>query len=385
MKFITSLLVMLSVLSSALSQNPLKPSLAVLKFTAGPGIEIGQANILGDTYSTQLDQKGTFNILPRYNMNRVLANLVSEPDSKEAGRILKVDYVISGHVEKKDNKYWLNTSLFDAKTGSTIKTANTYYNGELDKFLKLAAPGNITILFAQNTPAATAQEAPSTTSTQPTPPQPSQNTFSTSLLDQWIKNRIELGADISHFFLLDKEKESFLGSINMLKEDQVYFPYPFINVGINEEIWIQISYNKFRAITWTKAELEHNEPGYTDGSIELAGPTLSLQYRHPLDQDLNIFAEAGIALYEAAFIHDPAWRDANGAINSHIMEFYNTTGFFIGAEGDLLLKNNWHLTLQLTYTKVSADMTYYLYGRERADRTFPLSNLSFGIGTKYDF
>lgn len=428
MKFWVIILISsISLAVSAISEE--KPICAVLDFETGPGIDVGQAAAVGNRYSVLLFKSGKFRVLSRYRMHKILTAYL--PQGKKAGdenqypitagKLLQADYVIYGTIEHRENRYWLNTVLASVRTGKPLKKINTYYDGELANFLEIAPEGNIRILLADPMPAELADKTDSTkpppvtapppkqAAKQPAPPQsvetkpvvvpekqpkaiPQETRISSYELPisaaqakDWIVEYVKPELRMNYYSLLRTRKESFLGSINNLKEDQDYLPHPFVTLKIKEPYWLTIGYHKIQAKTWTEAEPEYGEVGYTDGTIKLSGPLILLQYRRDLDETITLAVEGGMVIYEAEFAHNTAWRDAGGNVNSHRMDFYDTYALILGGGLNFNLNRNWAITSHLDYTRANVEMTYYLYGDVRDERTFPMSNLSLSLGIEYTF
>ncbi len=206
-----------------------------------------------------------------------------------------------------------------------------------------------------------------------------------STIHGYAHDNLQVGFRMSYFKLMETEKESFLGSINNLKEDQDFVPHLFARIKLMEPFWVVLGSSTLKAKTWTLAEPEADLEGYTDGTIELSGPYVLLHFHSKRQNDLQWFSEIGFAMYEANFIHDPAWRDARGVVNSHLMHFEDTLGLMVNGGCDLLVTDDISLSAHVGYTRVSSDMTYYLNGEKWDSRTFPLSNLSLGLSAQYHF
>lgn len=373
-----------------------KPVCAVLPFTSGQGIDIMQTSQINNRYRELVSKSGEYDVIPRDKMNRmIITRLPQKPAAVTpyyviAGRILKADYIILGTVEHSDGKYWLKTALCDVQNEKVIKRVNIHHRGDIKTFLAKAAEANFYRLAGKKVKSKLAHTAapPKTVSMveEKIHDRPFRRLQKEPFdIRKFAKERIEAGLRVSYYYLLENNKESFLGSINELKEDQDYMPHPYISIKIMDPFWVSLGYNKLRAKTWTKPEPQYNEEGYTDGTIDLSGPFILLHYRKEINRMRSWFIETGFTIYDADFVHNPSWRDAGGFYDSHVMDFYDTYGLMMNAGINFDINKNWKASVFASYTRVSVDMTYYLYGTKRDERIFPLSNFAAGAGIVYDF
>ncbi len=197
---------------------------------------------------------------------------------------------------------------------------------------------------------------------------------------------LEIGLRSSHFEVLDSTRGGsdphFLGSIDNLIEQQDYMPVPYMNVRFGAHWALGLGYDDFDVKTWSLPD-GAGEIGHTDGTIEIAGPTLSVQWRYPNESRYTPFAEASLLIYRAFFDALPEWRDARGDKNSHILELDDDNGYRLGIGCDIRLAEDWALVLTWERTFLEVDVAYYLYGRVRERGTFPLDQTRCGIGVKY--
>lgn len=402
------------VIFSAVLTAQAQPICAVIPFTAGAGFTQAQADVLCDRFRTLVEESKDYDVMSKKEMSRTINSyLPQKPASLTpyfviVGRVLHADYIITGSVEADSNALWLNTALCDIKNEKIIKRVKIFYRGDVASFMKIAAKSNLNRMFPKEAtkdsepafatqpqhsttavkPRLTANTKPKTETQEPASARTAPIDYRESLyrLGDYAHDNLQLGFRMTYYQLIESEKPSFLGSINQLKEDQDYAPHLFARIRLPlEPFWISIGYNKLRAITWTKAEPEYGEEGYTDGTIQLSGPFVLLHFHSERDPDLRWFGEVGFAMYSATFVHDSAWQDAGGVPGSHIMDFYDTYGLIMNGGCEFFINDQISLTTYLSYTRVSVDMTYYLYGDIRDERVFPMSNIAMGIGMQYSF
>ena len=132
-----------------------KPSCAVLTFRTDEGIHSGQAGLVSAHFAVLLQKAGQFNVLSRYQMNRILlannfdqaSHLTDSSLALAAGKLLGVDRTISGSVIKSSRGYILSTSLYNVHTGKRLARAVTMHNGDLSDFMDKAESRNLKILL----------------------------------------------------------------------------------------------------------------------------------------------------------------------------------------------------------------------------------------------
>jgi hypothetical protein len=404
-----------------------KPTIAVLGLSAGRGLDLGRTSLLSNRYTVILKRTGKFKVLPRQKVNSVLAahgfDRVAYALNKDAatvsGKLLKVDYVIYGTVEKKDGKYWLDTFLLDVKKATLIRRVRSFHDGDIESFIKLSPASNIVSLLGMKKKDGSKPDAKSTPEPALKPKTPKRNVrpavkpvakpkptrkpkpkpqpkpkkarpprdwsgFMTQTRDV-LSDRVEVGLRTTHFDLAEDEAESFLGSINELQHEQHYMPLPYVNVFVNPRWQVGLSYSMTDVITWTLSEPNLEQPGYTDGTIQLKGPSLNIRHLFKEKDWGRTFAEVGAVSLSASFSGNPEWQNARGHVDSHVMKFYDTRGYFFGGGWLIKLSDKVDFELSLQYMSLDVDMTYYLYDEVRSNTTFPLDNYRMGMGLQYSF
>ena len=128
-----------------------RPRCAVLTFDAGSGVDLGQTGALANRCSALLVASGEYDVLSRYNVNRILTAENLNPSTRNyasaAGRVLNAGYLIVGRVDRSGRAYLLNTSLVDIDRGKVIKSADYTYEGKVEDFIRLAPAGNLKLLL----------------------------------------------------------------------------------------------------------------------------------------------------------------------------------------------------------------------------------------------
>ncbi len=397
----------------AVSIAQAKPKCAVLPFKAKAGFTQEEADLLCNSYRDLLRKSGKYEIMSQNDVNVMIKTRLSHraasltPYYVIVGRTIKADYIITGSVEATTDALWLNTALCDVKKQRINRRIKVFYRGDVDEFMRIAPKSSIERLFRKSTtqptqgavaqkPALTPKKTiakPKIASTpkvqkKPTKTSSKPRDYGKTLrtIGDYTHNNLQVGLRMSYYKLIDNENEAFLGSINQLKEDQDYTPHLFARIRLPMELfWISLGYNKLRAKTWTTAGSGSDPEGYTDGTIELSGPFVLLHFHSEREKDLQWFGEVGFAIYKADFIHNPAWRDARGHVDSHIMNFYDTYGLMLNGGCEFYATDNITLSTYISYTRVDVDMTYYLYDNKVRDSSFPLSNFGLGLGVQYRF
>lgn len=109
-----------------------KPSIAVLNIDS-KGV-INDAQEMGYLFRLEMEKTGVYNVMDKYEVNDVLAknkvdlsNCYSKSCLTEAGKLLNVDKMLGGSVERLGEKIVISLRLIDVKTGSIEKTEATEY------------------------------------------------------------------------------------------------------------------------------------------------------------------------------------------------------------------------------------------------------------------
>jgi opacity protein-like surface antigen len=204
----------------------------------------------------------------------------------------------------------------------------------------------------------------------------------------WWENRLEVGTRITLYTLTDTERhgdESFLGSINRLKEDDDYLPVKlYANFWLREWAGVGLSYEKISAVTWTAKE---GVDGYSDGTFSVHGPILSALLAWPNQTRFTPFAELGQMLMFSSVKTDPEWANAHGIPNYQDFVITDEKGGFLWGVGCAFQLNR-ELELDAIFRQINASVIvdHTLGGHVRhGDKEFPLDSDWFGVGLKYRF
>ncbi len=196
---------------------------------------------------------------------------------------------------------------------------------------------------------------------------------------------LEIGVRSSCFELHDTTRgldDHFLGSLDEFIEKQEYLPLPFVNIRFGPNWALSLGYDQLRVRTWSRPDPVDGEIGHSDGSIDAAGPTVSVQHYWPNRSRYTPFVAASLLLYNTHFDHLSDWRNARGHKNSHILDIEDENGFRLGLGCDIRFAEDWSLVVMVERTYLEVDATYYLYGSVRERVTFPLDNTRYGVGVK---
>jgi len=215
--------------------------------------------------------------------------------------------------------------------------------------------------------------------------------------DGWWKN-FEIGTRSTYFWIRDDKRGAtqlpgnagnYYGSINELVE--VEDPWPlkiFVDYKINPYWGVELTWDQIKAKTYTQVDPTSGWGGYSDGTLSLIGPEASVFARYPNDTIFTPYAGVGAVYYFASNTENGDWAHPYG-------DFYqafdpnNTWGWVFYGGCAIPLSGPWSADLFVRYTKVGVDGTHY-QGFGAADSiggqfTFPLSNVSAGLGVRYSF
>jgi outer membrane protein W len=369
---------------------------AVLTFEAKEGARQDQATLLCNRFSDSLSGTGKYRVIPRQLVNNTLAGQVfngaqfktEASAATTAGKLLKVDYVVMGRVEKIAQGYALVTSLFDVKNSTTVRTSRSSFLSDSGCFVETAAEDNAKAL------AGVKQLIPSKVSIQ----QHEDRTFKIEgITEELILGDIKLGARVAYFQLLKKSSESFLGTINGLNEDQCSLPIKFFADWFFTPTWgIEITWDTIKARTGT-------QEGDSDGTFTLKGPIISLIGRYVNDSSWTPYGGIGLAFFWADFDYDPAWYwgfpsdqewiDAGRPSEPHLgkirtMDLNNPIGILLNAGCEYRISDRWSADLYLRWTDVDVKAEALIYVDEELWRTagpakIPMDNIAVGLGIRY--
>lgn len=366
-----------------------------------------------------------------------------ETAAAEAGRLLKVDYVIYAKLRQQDQRWVFETGLLDVKQRKVVRHMRGRYTGSLDAFIREAPRINVEQLLNTDDLFAANEEAPARkTATQKkvTPSvqshyieQKTQKSFTMPRMtlpdiawEEWILNinslfagRVEAGLRLINQRFTDNHSRSFIGSVDYLPERHPeWHPLLFINLLMQPWLGAELSLNnRLGAATITTAD------GHSDGKVCVKGPALSLFVRKhstPFIYDrhlpLRIQAGAGIAFMKSSFkyegwwhhgfpLDDSDWRESREMYQEWLedgapewpnqgyqrwMDVDNDNALFIDASLITQVAENLWLELYLRRMWIELDVTHRMtFGgiphRAPVKGNLPLDNYAFGLGLRYAF
>ncbi len=221
-----------------------------------------------------------------------------------------------------------------------------------------------------------------------------------SQMPDWIKNHLEIGTRTTYFQLQDHHRDflggdRFYGSINELEIQQIYLPLKvFVAYKVNPYWGVELTAEKLSVETWSRPDPQDGYP-WTDGTINLMGPVFSVFARYPNATGFTPYAGVGVAYFFADFDADPAWHHPADKIDydpSFYQDFkLDNTLAWLGYVGLLInLDDNWALDFMARYMAMDVDgVTLTRHGGsdyyENGTFTFPMKNISYGVGLRYMF
>jgi hypothetical protein len=224
-------------------------------------------------------------------------------------------------------------------------------------------------------------------------------------------DRLEVGTRVNYFLLLDDSRDitkSFLGSITKLKALQNYYPNElFVSFDITDWLALEAGYEEITA----KAVTENDK--HSDGIFMYDGPGVSVVGRMANDTVFTPFVSIGAAMMNAKMKLNPVWHHGFGGTPEEKEKAYQAwlkagsppwpnggrertldpedqTAVLLALGCDMDLTSSVSMRVFANYMSLSARTHYYLStkGKITEDRhyaTFPLDNVSAGVGVKYCF
>jgi len=207
----------------------------------------------------------------------------------------------------------------------------------------------------------------------------------------------QVGTRSTFFSLLRGTKDSFLGTINELKEVQNGLPIRLFVDWFFTPTWgVELTWDSLKVQTWT-------QEGYTDGDFTLKGPMISFIGRYENSSQWTPYGSVGLAYFQADFEYDTAWQIGydnaqhwaeygfsptpyRGRIRN--MDLSNPIGVLLNAGCEYKFSEAWSadIFLRLTYVEVKDHCTVTEYGvpwRDVGTENIPLSNYAIGLGIRY--
>lgn len=202
-----------------------------------------------------------------------------------------------------------------------------------------------------------------------------------------------VGTRVTWTYLTDHQRDlhatstdmgSFYGSINQLDVNQNYWPLKFfVDYSFCPYGGLELTVDSLSVRTLTRLD------GHTDGDLNFWGPALSVFVRWPFDCGLTPYAGAGLSYYFVNFDEDSLWHEPPGRPEVQTMDFDRTWGALV--YGGLLwtFAEHWSADLHVRYTKVQDAVGTHWAGPDGRDYNgephIPLSNLTTGLGLRYNF
>ena len=399
---------------------------AVLTFDAGPGIHTGQSGLLCNRYSVLLARSGMYRILPRYRVNQILfeknfrRHAYRSPTQADmaAAKLLGVQYVVFGKVERTKESFTLTTFLAEVRTGRIINQVTSRYTGDFYAFLRFAPASNLkTLLGIDKIPAKSVREAGPPTGVRPShvrrkpavavepakfgPRKPylkespgvlirerltalrdsTYNRFravASRPVPETLADHLQIGTRVTAFRLTDSRQA--YGTIYKVEEDQNLAPLKvFAGWRFTPSLEVEMSWDSLKAKTKTTPS------DGSDGSFVMEGFVISAAGRYPNDTRLTPYGGLGMALLSGSFDADGTWSNRDGHTQAFTVD--DSVGYTIHAGCEARLPGRWSADFLMRYMKVEIDFRHSISvePRPRDSVTFVMDNLVIGMGIRYAF
>jgi outer membrane protein W len=216
----------------------------------------------------------------------------------------------------------------------------------------------------------------------------------------WYSQRLILGTRVTGFILEDAHSGSFLGSINELDAEQDFAPYKvFADYFFLDWLGVELTWDTVAAQTTTAID------GHHDGSLEIAGPILTVVARWVSEYVWTPYAGVGVGLFSGDFTPETWWElaysskaDWESLGSPHVPRNNRTrnfdvddpVGLVLTAGTGLYLTEHWSMDFYVRYTDVEIDVDYTIQQKgavidDRGTSSVPLSNFAAGVGVAYWF
>ena len=218
-----------------------------------------------------------------------------------------------------------------------------------------------------------------------------------------MRHRVEAGTRMTAFRLSDTQSvgadreagETFLGNINQLDDVQdyaptklflAYFPIPYAGLELTGDR--------------VEANVRNANNDFSDGSVCMSGPIITLIGRYPNRSVFTPYAGVGLAMWNADFKVQSWWRygydspeswEAAGSPEKAALgvkkriEVQNATGIALLAGSDIRVYENWSVDVMMRSIDIDADAHYYRNKELRRTGSLPLDHVTYGIGVRYTF
>ena len=214
--------------------------------------------------------------------------------------------------------------------------------------------------------------------------------------EQFVRNRLEIGARINSFELKDDRRsdasgydnwnlsENFIGSIWGLDDEQSYWPRLYVQYMIVPYFGVGLTYDSITASTvdWGNEEQTRKS---SDGDVCISGPLFYLVGCFPNESRFRPFLELGYAVYSADFDENSAWASVAPGYRFGVDD---TDGWFWGIGCNIRVYENWNVDLYYRQMRDNVvDARAYFNPGPRPGRVgeFPLEYDMFSIGASYRF
>lgn len=414
-------------------------SCAIIEFQCGAGTTEKNATLFQHYYSKELAGKGKLIVIPDRRVSETLDrtefkinNYKTLPSAALiAGKILGVDTVVCGNIEKKDREFRFTASLIDVRSSSVMGSVKSSYTGDFEDFLRLAPSSNIKTLLAlihKDTPVNTTSTnkkktranygmASAKTSSTHNNARQWQYVAQDNLrqFNEFISGRLEIGTRLTVYRLIEDKKDSFLGSVDFLNAQQNYMPVKiFADWLISPEWGIELTWDQLNAETITSYD------GHNDGNVVASGPIVTVFGRRSItvgsaEQKTTLVPSIGLGLafLKTDFNHEDwwhhgfdgeTWQEAQSKYEQwrasgspkwpndgyrRNMSLDNTFAPVLTAGISAEFHKNFSADFYFRYMHLEIKDTYTRsrYGETFRENTveLPLSNYTFGFGLRYAF
>jgi TolB-like protein len=123
-----------------------RPRIAVLEFQPVRA-DLAEATATADQLRTELVNLGVFTVLDRSQTASILGELafqqegITDPaQATELGRLLNVQYIVTGRVTRLVGAYQVNVQMIDVKTGEIVRSESALHRGDFVGLLSAQLP-----------------------------------------------------------------------------------------------------------------------------------------------------------------------------------------------------------------------------------------------------
>lgn len=125
-----------------------KINIAIMDFEARSGVQPGEAQTIGDMFSSLLQQTGRFTVVDRKKITTLMQEqgfqASQEGDAAKAGKVLAVRKMFFGSIGKLGKDVFVvNIKMSDVETSSIEYAVSKYYDDDLEDIHKDFLPGLI--------------------------------------------------------------------------------------------------------------------------------------------------------------------------------------------------------------------------------------------------